>query len=139
MTTFFNDQLDAIRRSLKSKNQALIIAPPGTGKTTLLPPALLGEEWTDGCQIIVLEPRRIAARASARFVARKLKSNVGELVGYRVRRDAQISKNTRIIYMTEGVFIRQIQKDPELSNVAAVIFDEFHERFGKYITAAQSA
>ncbi|MHC2239498.1 ATP-dependent helicase HrpB [Bradyrhizobium diazoefficiens] len=103
-------------------------APPGAGKTTRVPLALLDAPWAKGKKIIVLEPRRIAARASADRMAKSLGERAGETVGYRVRFGSKISRATRIEVVTEGIFTRQIMDDPELSGVAAVLFDEFHER-----------
>ncbi|MEZ5872869.1 MAG: ATP-dependent helicase HrpB [Nitratireductor sp.] len=113
--------------ALDETNTALLTAPPGAGKTTRVPPALLGADWCTG-KIVVLEPRRIAARASARFVAQMLGGKPGETVGYRVRMENVTSAATRIEYVTEGVFTRMLAGDPELSGISAVIFDEFHER-----------
>jgi ATP-dependent helicase HrpB len=104
------------------------VAPPGAGKTTRVPLALLDEPWAKNRKIIVLEPRRIAARASAERMAHTLRERVGETVGYRVRFGSKVSRATRIEVVTEGIFSRQILDDPELSDVAAVLFDEFHER-----------
>ena len=106
----------------------MLVAPPGAGKTTRVPLALLDEPWTRGKKIIVLEPRRIAARASAERMAKTLGERAGETVGYRVRFGSKISRATRIEVVTEGIFSRQILDDPELAGVAAVLFDEFHER-----------
>src|SRR5215470_3842598 len=120
--------LDELGRTLVGRNTAVLVAPPGAGKTTRVPLALLDEPWTKGRKIIVLEPRRIAARASAERMAKTLGEVVGETVGYRVRFGAKVSRATRIEVVTEGIFSRQILDDPELSGVAAVLFDEFHER-----------
>ena len=120
--------LDELARTLQSHNAAVLVAPPGAGKTTRVPLALLDEPWTKGKKIIVLEPRRIAARASADRMAKTLGERAGDTVGYRVRFGSKISRATRIEVVTEGIFSRQILDDPELSGVAAVLFDEFHER-----------
>ena len=109
-------------------NAAVLVAPPGAGKTTRVPLALLDEPWIAGRKIIVLEPRRIAARASAERMAKTLGEKVGETVGYRVRFGSKVSRATRIEVVTEGIFTRQILDDPELSGIAAILFDEFHER-----------
>ena len=101
------------------------VAPPGAGKTTRVPLALLDAPWLKGKKIIMLEPRRIAARASAERMARTLGERAGETVGYRVRFGSKVSRATRIEVVTEGIFSRQILDDPELSGVAAVLFDEF--------------
>ncbi|MDA9392144.1 ATP-dependent helicase [Bradyrhizobium sp. CCBAU 45394] len=120
--------LDDLSRTLKAHNAAVLVAPPGAGKTTRVPLALLDAPWAKGKKIIVLEPRRIAARASADRMAKSLGERAGETVGYRVRFGSKISRATRIEVVTEGIFTRQIMDDPELSGVAAVLFDEFHER-----------
>jgi ATP-dependent helicase HrpB len=120
--------LDELARTLQSRNAAVLVAPPGAGKTTRVPLALLDEPWVRGKKIIVLEPRRIAARASADRMAKTLGERAGDTVGYRVRFGSKISRATRIEVVTEGIFSRQILDDPELSGVAAVLFDEFHER-----------
>jgi ATP-dependent helicase HrpB len=120
--------LDELARALESHNAAVLVAPPGAGKTTRVPLALLDAPWVENKKIIVLEPRRIAARASAERMAHTLRERVGETVGYRVRFGSKVSRATRIEVVTEGIFSRQILDDPELSGVAAVLFDEFHER-----------
>ncbi|MBR1214961.1 ATP-dependent helicase HrpB [Bradyrhizobium sp. JYMT SZCCT0180] len=120
--------LDELARTLTDNNAAVLVAPPGAGKTTRVPLALLDAPWLKGKKIIMLEPRRIAARASAERMARTLGERAGETVGYRVRFGSKISRATRIEVVTEGIFSRQILDDPELGGVAAVLFDEFHER-----------
>lgn len=120
--------LDDLNRTLAAGNTAVLVAPPGAGKTTRVPLALLDAPWLNGRKIIMLEPRRIAARASAERMARTLGERAGETVGYRVRFGSKISRATRIEVVTEGIFSRQILDDPELNGVAAVLFDEFHER-----------
>ena len=120
--------LDELARTLADNNAAVLVAPPGAGKTTRVPLALLDAPWLKGKKIIMLEPRRIAARASAERMARTLGERAGETVGYRVRFGSKISRATRIEVVTEGIFSRQILDDPELNGVAAVLFDEFHER-----------
>jgi ATP-dependent helicase HrpB len=120
--------LDDLSRALAENNAAVLVAPPGAGKTTRVPLALLDEPWVGRKKIIVLEPRRIAARASAERMARTLGERVGDTVGYRVRFGSKVSRLTRIEVVTEGIFSRQILDDPELSGIAAVLFDEFHER-----------
>jgi ATP-dependent helicase HrpB len=120
--------LDDLARTLADHNAAVLVAPPGAGKTTRVPLALLDEPWAKNKKIIVLEPRRIAARASAERMAQTLGERVGETVGYRVRFGSKVSRATRIEVVTEGIFSRQILDDPELTGVAAVLFDEFHER-----------
>lgn len=120
--------LDGLDRTLSAHNTAVLVAPPGAGKTTRVPLALRDAPWVAGRKILVLEPRRIAARASAERMARTLGESVGESVGYRVRFGSKVSRATRIEVVTEGIFTRLILDDPELSGVAAVLFDEFHER-----------
>jgi ATP-dependent helicase HrpB len=120
--------LDELAQTLGSQNAAVLVAPPGAGKTTRVPLALLDAPWLKGRKIIMLEPRRIAARASAERMAKTLGERAGETVGYRVRFGSKISRATRIEVVTEGIFARQILDDPELNGVAAVLFDEFHER-----------
>ena len=120
--------LDELARTLANHTAAVLVAPPGAGKTTRVPLALLDAPWIGTKKIIVLEPRRIAARASAERMAHTLGERVGETVGYRVRFGSKISRATRIEVVTEGIFSRQILDDPELTGVAAVLFDEFHER-----------
>ena len=106
----------------------MIQAPPGAGKTTRVPPALLQEPWARGKKLVMLEPRRLAARAAARRMAEELGEAVGETIGYRVRLDTRVGPRTRIEVVTEGVLTRLLQQDPSLSAYAAVLFDEFHER-----------
>ena len=113
---------------LRGRNVAVLVAPPGAGKTTRVPLALGGEPWAADRRILVLEPRRIAARAAATRMAKTLGENVGETVGLRVRFGSKTSRRTRIEIVTEGIFTRLILDDPMLENVAAVLFDEFHER-----------
>ena len=124
--------IDAVLGDLSDRmarsSTAVLVAPPGAGKTTRVPLALLDAAWANNKKIIVLEPRRIAARAAAERMAQTLGQKVGETVGYRVRFGSKISRSTRIEVVTEGIFTRQILDDPELSGVAAVLFDEFHER-----------
>jgi ATP-dependent RNA helicase HrpB len=114
--------------ALARRTTAVVVAPPGAGKTTRLPLVLAGEPWAAGKRILVLEPRRLAARAAAARMAQTLGEKVGDTVGYRVRFGTQVSKRTRIEVITEGIFTGLIQDDPSLDGVAAVLFDEFHER-----------
>ncbi|MBB4284391.1 ATP-dependent helicase HrpB [Roseospira goensis] len=107
---------------------AVLIAPPGAGKTTRVPLALLDAPWLGGQRLLMLEPRRMAARAAARFMAATLGEPVGETVGYRVRLDSAVGPRTRIEVVTEGILTRRLQDDPALEGVGAVLFDEFHER-----------
>ncbi len=119
--------LPEISAALEAGTRAVLSAPPGAGKTTLVPLMLLNEPWCDG-RIILLEPRRLAARAAAGRMAALLGETVGETVGYRMRLDTRISSRTRIEVVTEGVFARMVLEEPELAGVSVVIFDEFHER-----------
>jgi ATP-dependent helicase HrpB len=113
--------------ALRAGNAAVLVAPPGAGKTTRVPLALLSEDWVKG-KILLLEPRRLAARAAAARMAATLGEQVGDTVGLRVRFGSKVSRKTRIEVITEGVFTRLILDDPALSGVSAVLFDEFHER-----------
>lgn len=120
--------LPALREALGDGNSAVLVAPPGAGKTTLVPLALLDAPWLGAGKIILLEPRRLAARAAARRMAELLGEEPGATVGYAMRMENRISARTRIVVVTEGVLARMILDDPELPGVSAVIFDEFHER-----------
>lgn len=120
--------LPQLRRTLARTRNVVLQAPPGAGKTTRVPIALLDEPWLAGRKLVMLEPRRLAARAAARYMAHSLGEDVGATVGYRVRMDSKVSTRTRIEVVTEGVLTRMLQNDPALSEYAAVIFDEFHER-----------
>jgi ATP-dependent helicase HrpB len=120
--------LPAVAAALEKQMRAVLSAPPGAGKTTLVPLHLLGQAWRGNGKIILLEPRRLAARAAAGRMASLIGEQVGETVGYRMRLDNRISAATRIEVVTEGVFARMILDDPELAGVSIVIFDEFHER-----------
>lgn len=120
--------LPALASALANGKGAVLIAQPGAGKTTRVPLALLDAPWRGDRRIIMLEPRRLAARAAARQMAKLLGEEIGETVGYRVRMDAKVSARTRIEIVTEGVFTRMILEDPELTDIAAILFDEFHER-----------
>src|SRR2546421_5056928 len=123
-----DDALLALTQALRSSNAAVLVAPPGAGKTTRVPLVLAQEPWAKGGKILVLEPRRIAARAAADRMAKTLRERVGDTIGLRVRFGSRVSAKTRIEVVTEGVFTRLILDDPELKSVAAVLFDEFHER-----------
>jgi ATP-dependent helicase HrpB len=120
--------LPALRAALRSHTAAVLQAPPGAGKTTRVPLALVDEPWLSGRKIVMLEPRRLAARAAAGFMARTLGERVGGTVGYRVRMDTKVGSRTRIEVVTEGVLTRLLQADPALEDVGLVVFDEFHER-----------
>lgn len=120
--------LPELRETLALGKGAVLQAPPGAGKTTAVPLALLEAPWLAGRSIVMLEPRRLAARAAARRMAALLGEEVGRTVGYRVRQDTKVSRATRIEVVTEGILTRRLQSDPELEGVGCVIFDEFHER-----------
>ncbi len=120
--------LPALIAALRSAGRAVLLAPPGAGKTTRVPLALLDEPWLDGRRILLLEPRRVAARAAARRMAWTRQEPVGQTIGYRIRREVLSSRATRIEVVTEGILTRMLQSDPALEDVGLVIFDEFHER-----------
>jgi ATP-dependent helicase HrpB len=120
--------LPEIRASLAAAPRLVLEAPPGAGKTTQVPLALLDAPWLAGQKILMLEPRRIAARAAAQFMAQQLGEEIGRTVGYRIRFESKVSAATRIEVVTEGILTRLIQDDPELSGIGAILFDEFHER-----------
>ncbi|MEI6987120.1 MAG: ATP-dependent helicase HrpB [Rhodospirillaceae bacterium] len=120
--------LPAVRAALADAGVAVLQAPPGAGKTTGVPPALLRESWLGQRRLVVLEPRRLAARAAALRMAGNLSEEVGDSVGYRVRFDSRVGRNTRIEVVTDGLFLRRLQDDPGLDGIGAVLFDEFHER-----------
>ena len=120
--------LPQVLASLEAHPRLVLEAPPGAGKTTQVPPALLNAAWCGDGRIIMLEPRRVAARAAAGFMASARGEAVGDTVGYRIRFDNKVSAATRIEVVTEGILTRMIQHDPTLDGVAALIFDEFHER-----------
>lgn len=114
--------------ALQSGVNAVLIAEPGAGKTTRVPLALLDQPWLGSKKIIMLEPRRLAARSAAQFMAKSLGEQAGETVGYRVRLDSRVSSQTRIEVVTEGILTRMLQEDPALEQVGAILFDEYHER-----------
>ena len=120
--------LPEIRASLAAHPRLVLEAPPGAGKTTQVPLALLDAAWLAGQKIVMLEPRRIAARAAAQFMAQQLGEEVGRTVGYRIRFESKVGAATRIEVVTEGILTRLLQADPELTGVGAILFDEFHER-----------
>ena len=120
--------LDRLKQCLSERNEVVLEAPPGAGKTTLVPLALLDEVWLLGKKILILEPRRIATKSAAHRMASLINESPGQTVGYRMRLDTQVSKHTRIEVITEGILTRMLQQDPSLEEVGLVIFDEFHER-----------
>lgn len=122
------DCLDELKRRLSEYNNVVLEAPPGAGKTTLVPLALLDQQWLGERKIIMLEPRRIAARSAAYRLAELLGESPGQTVGYRMRLESRIGPHTRIEVITEGILTRMLQQDPALEDVGLVIFDEFHER-----------
>jgi len=123
-----HDVLPEIKDKLTTFNRLVLQAPPGAGKTTAVPIALLDQKWLGDKQIMMLEPRRLAARNAAARMAFLLGEKVGETVGYQIRQDSCLSDRTKILVVTEGILTRKLQADPELKNTALVIFDEFHER-----------
>ena len=122
------DRLDDLRAALAGPGVAVLQAPPGAGKTTAVPPALLGEPWLGDQRIVMLEPRRLATRAAARRMAAVRRERVGDTIGYRTRDDRAVGPTTRVEVVTEGILTRRLQRDPALEGVGLVIFDEFHER-----------
>jgi ATP-dependent helicase HrpB len=122
------DCLDQLKQCLSERNEVVLEAPPGAGKTTLVPLALLGEAWLSGKKILMLEPRRIATKSAAHRMASLISEPLGQTVGYRMRLDTKVSRQTRIEVITEGILTRMLQQDPSLEDVGLVIFDEFHER-----------
>jgi len=123
-----NEILEELKSTLKGHHEAILQAPPGAGKTSLVPLALLEEPWLGDKKILMLEPRRIATRAAAHRMADLIQEPVGQTVGYRMRLDAKVSRHTKIEVITEGILTRMLQEDPSLVDVGLVIFDEFHER-----------
>jgi ATP-dependent helicase HrpB len=121
------DVLPDLLAILARQSNAVLVAPPGAGKTTAVAPALLGEGWCSG-EVLLLSPRRLAARAAAERMAALAGENVGQTFGYATRMDMRVSARTRVTVMTEGIFVNRIQADPELGGVSAVLFDEVHER-----------
>ena len=122
-----HDVLPQLLDALRARSSAVLVAPPGAGKTTAVAPALLDEPWCTG-QVLLLSPRRLAARAAAERIAELMGGVPGGIVGYATRMDSKQSAATRILVLTEGIFVRRIQDDPELGGVSAVLFDEVHER-----------
>ena len=122
------ERIGDVRSALARNRCAVITAPPGSGKTTCIPPALLGEPWLGGRKIVMLEPRRLAARSCAGYIASRLGEPVGATVGYQVRLERKTGPATRLEIVTEGLLAQRLVADPELSDTGLVIFDEFHER-----------
>jgi ATP-dependent helicase HrpB len=120
--------LPQLLAAFRDDPRAMLMAPPGAGKTTRVAPALLDQHWVEGRQILLLVPRRLAARSAAEYMARERGEEAGATIGYATRLDTKIGKATRIIAMTHGVYLSRLQADPELGGVAAVLFDEVHER-----------
>jgi ATP-dependent helicase HrpB len=123
-----DEALEPVRAALRTAGAAVLQAPPGAGKSTVVPLALLEEDWAAGRRLLLLEPRRLATRAVAGRMAETLGEKVGRTVGYRMRLETRVSQETRIEVITDGILTRMLQADPALEQVAAVIFDEFHER-----------
>ncbi|MEL6487231.1 MAG: DEAD/DEAH box helicase, partial [Pseudomonadota bacterium] len=122
-----NEVLPDLCAALRADGAAVLIAPPGAGKTTAVAPALLSEDWCTG-EIILTSPRRVAARAAAERMAQMLGEKPGETVGYQTRMDSKVSARTRIRIVTEAILVNRLVSDPELAGVSAILFDEAHER-----------
>ncbi|MGH1373968.1 MAG: ATP-dependent helicase HrpB [Cellvibrionaceae bacterium] len=122
------DIIDDLKSELRQRDELVLEAPPGAGKTTQVPLSLLDQDWLQGQKILMLEPRRLATRAAAERMAQSLGETVGETVGYRMRFDTKVSEATRIEVVTEGILSRMLQTDPSLEGIGLLIFDEFHER-----------
>ena len=122
------ETIPGVRAALAAGRHTVLVAPPGAGKTTIVPLALLDEPWLAGRRIVMLEPRRLATRAAARRMADLCGERVGATVGYQTRDERHIGAATRIEVVTEGILTRRLQSDPELPGVGLVIFDEIHER-----------
>ena len=123
-----NEALPALKGALEGRRSVLLEAPPGAGKSTIVPIALLQSPWLNGQKILMLEPRRIAARAVANRMSVLLGESIGRTVGFRTRLETRVSKETRIEVVTEGILTRMLQEDSALTGIGCVIFDEFHER-----------
>jgi ATP-dependent helicase HrpB len=123
-----DEAIPELTSALADNNSVVLQAPPGAGKSTVIPLVLLQQPWAADKRILMLEPRRLAARAVAQRMAQTMRQNVGETIGYRMRMDTRVSRNTRVEVITEGILTRMLQSDPALEGVSAVIFDEFHER-----------
>lgn len=120
--------LSSIQTMLAEHTRLILVAQPGAGKTTRVPLMLLSSAWAQGQRLLLVEPRRVAARLAATFMASQLNEQIGETVGYRMRGDSNVGPNTRLEVVTQGVLTRILQDDPLLEGVAGIIFDEFHER-----------
>ena len=123
-----NQIIPQLKVALEKEPVIILQAPPGAGKSTILPLEIMNEKWLAGKKIIMLEPRRLATRSVATRMASLLNESVGETIGYRIRFENKISKNTKIEVVTEGILTRMLQNDNALDNVGLIIFDEFHER-----------
>ncbi|BFM49452.1 ATP-dependent helicase HrpB [Marinomonas sp. THO17] len=128
MTLPIHELIPALTQQLNEGHQAILEAAPGAGKTSVVPLVLMDQAWNHGRKIIMLEPRRLAAKAAAQRLAENLKEPLGQRIGYRIRHDTKESKDTQVLVVTEGVLTRMLQDDPCLSDISLVIFDEFHER-----------
>lgn len=122
------DILESLKQQLSERHEVVLEAPPGAGKTTLVPLALMDEPWLKHRKILMLEPRRIATRSAAHRMASLLNESAGQTIGYRMRLESKVGKNTKVEVITEGILTRMLQQDPSLNDVGLVIFDEFHER-----------
>jgi ATP-dependent helicase HrpB len=122
------DIVEELKKTLESNSTVILQAPPGAGKSTILPPLLLNESWLKGKKIIMLEPRRLATRSVANRMAVLSDEEVGQTIGYRIRFENKVSDRTRIEVVTEGILTRMVQHDNLLDDVGLIIFDEFHER-----------
>ncbi|MBR2905349.1 MAG: DEAD/DEAH box helicase, partial [Lentisphaeria bacterium] len=120
--------IDELKTALSRKGRAVLCAPPGGGKSTLVPPSLLGADFLHGQKIVMLEPRRLAARNTAKRIAALLQTQPGEIVGCHTKYDHIGNKDVPVDVVTEGVLLRMLQNDPSLTGVGLLIFDEFHER-----------
>ncbi|MDX2481109.1 MAG: helicase-related protein, partial [Desulfuromusa sp.] len=123
-----HDILPELKATLAAHQTVILQAPPGAGKTTQVPLALLDEDWLQGQKILILEPRRLAATNAARYMSKLYGDSVGKTIGYTIRYQRQVSKQTRIEVVTEGILTRRLQSNPELDGIGLIIFDEFHER-----------
>ena len=120
--------LASLLEKLKNNKNVVLQADPGAGKSTVIPLELLEANILKNQKIVMLEPRRMAAKSIARFLSKQLSETVGQTVGYQIKNDTKISNSTKIEIVTEGVLLRRLQTDPELTDIGILIFDEFHER-----------